>query len=142
VIKQENKRWWKDGLYFSCKGCAACCGGQPGFVWLNRVEAKRIALLLGLDVDVFLRGYTRNVFGRISLKEKENGDCVLLEAGRCRVYEARPLQCRLYPFWPSLLASPRSWKLESSRCPGIGEGKFWPPEIIESLLAQASPLGL
>jgi len=142
VTVRENKRWWKEGLYFSCTGCAACCGGQPGFVWLNSIEARNIATFLGLDVDLFLRSYTRKVFGRMSLTEKENGDCVLLEAGRCKAYAVRPLQCRLYPFWPSVLASPRSWKLEASRCPGIGRGKFWPPEVVKRLLAKASPLGL
>jgi len=35
----------------------------------------------------------------LSLKEKHNHDCIFLESTGCRVYPARPAQCRTYPFW-------------------------------------------
>lgn len=138
----KNKRWWKDGLHFSCLGCGRCCGGEPGYVWLDTNEIFAIANFLEMDVADTLRSFARRVAGRISLRELENGDCVFLADGRCRIYSVRPLQCRTYPFWPSVLQSPRSWCLEGQRCPGIGQGSFYPQETIERLLFHISAMGL
>jgi len=30
---------------------------------------------------------------------KENGDCVYLENGLCSIYEDRPYQCQIYPYY-------------------------------------------
>jgi len=138
----KNKRWWKDGLHFSCLRCGRCCGGEPGYVWLDTNEIFAIANFLEMDVADTLRSFARRVAGRISLRELENGDCVFLADGRCRIYSVRPLQCRTYPFWPSVLQSPRSWCLEGQRCPGIGQGSFYPQETIERLLFHISAMGL
>lgn len=138
----KNKRWWMDGLYFSCLRCGRCCGGEPGYVWLDTNEIFAIANFLEMDVGDTLRSFARRVSGRISLMELENGDCVFLADGRCRIYPVRPLQCRTYPFWPSVLQSPRSWRLEGQRCPGIGQGSFYPQETIERLLSHTSASGL
>jgi len=140
--EHKNKRWWKDGLYFSCLGCGRCCGGEPGYVWLDTNEIFAIANFLEMDVGDFLRSLARRVSGRISLRELENGDCIFLADGRCRIYPVRPLQCRTYPFWPSVLESLCSWRLEGQRCPGIGQGSFYPQEIIERLLSHTSTSGL
>jgi len=140
--EQKNKRWWDDGLYFSCLGCGKCCGGEPGFIWLDLKEAQKIAEFLGIEAPFFLATYTHKKLGRISIKEKENGDCQFLAWGKCEIYPVRPLQCRLYPFWPSILSSPRGWSWEGRRCPGIGQGRFYPAKIIDRMLVKALPLGL
>ena len=59
---------------------------------------------------------------RLSLREHDNYDCVFWEEGGCSVYAARPLQCRSFPFWPSLLADAESWRMAGEDCPGIGSG--------------------
>ena len=43
--------------------------------------------------------------------------CVFLdqETNYCRIYEARPVQCRTYPFWPSILKSQEAWNAECRR---------------------------
>ena len=47
--------------------------------------------------------YTRKAQGRVTLRERANGDCVFWDrkAG-CTVYPARPAQCRTWPFWESV----------------------------------------
>jgi Fe-S-cluster containining protein len=70
---------------------------------------------------------------RLSLKEKSNFDCVFWKDG-CSVYAARPLQCRTFPFWSSILVSSGSWKIARSGCPGMGRGRLFSPEEIESLV--------
>jgi hypothetical protein len=69
----------------------------------------------------------------MSLREKRDFDCVLLDSGgQCLAYEARPLQCRVWPFWPSNLESPEAWAEAAARCPGIGQGPLIRFEQIEA----------
>jgi len=42
---------------------------------------------------------------------------------RCLVYEARPAQCRTWPFWPENMNA-RAWDREVvAFCPGVGKGR-------------------
>lgn len=43
--------------------------------------------------------------------------CVFLEPDgkQCSIYEARPVQCRTYPFWPTIMESMQSWDSECRR---------------------------
>jgi Fe-S-cluster containining protein len=70
---------------------------------------------------------------QLSLREKANYDCVFWSKG-CAVYEARPLQCRSYPFWESMLASRDAW--EAMSCPGMGKGNLHSVEEIDLFLSQ------
>ena len=74
---------------------------------------------------------------RRSLKEFPNGDCVFFDGNtrRCTVYEARPRQCRTWPFWNSNLETPEDWKDVQQTCPGAGHGNFFSLEEIEAQAA-------
>jgi uncharacterized protein len=144
--------WYSQGLSFQCTQCGNCCTGGPGFVWVSDVEVTRLAEHLKLpELDV-LKKYCRKLGDRISLKERLNNglhDCVFLaevpatqvENGQtvthsrrvCTIYPVRPLQCRTWPFWNGLLASPENWNAASDRCPGINRGKPYSKERIEAL---------
>ena len=51
-------------------------------------------------------------------------DCVFLRDGvRCEVYEARPIQCRTFPFWPRNLKTPEAWHEAARECEGIGRSE-------------------
>ena len=88
-----------------------------------------------MSTQDFIKKYCRiiDVVGikRISLKEKENFDCILWDNGGCTLYEHRPLQCQSYPFWPAHLDSQDSWDSEKQHCPGIGKGKLHARNQIE-----------
>ena len=56
----------------------------------------------------------------MSLIEKINYDCVFWDNG-CTVYQARPVQCITYPFWPVIIESELRWNKESNNCPGINK---------------------
>ena len=46
--------------------------------------------------------------------KRTEGSCIFLDpAGQCTIYDARPVQCRTYPFWPSLLDSLEDWNDEA-----------------------------
>ncbi|MBS0654184.1 MAG: YkgJ family cysteine cluster protein [Verrucomicrobia bacterium] len=115
--------WYKGGLRFKCTGCGKCCTGFPGYVWVTEEEMAAMASLLNISVDLFKRRYTRIREGRYSLTEKvsQNYDCVFLKDKKCLVYEARPKQCRTFPWWEENLESEESWKCASQGCEGISE---------------------
>lgn len=85
---------------------------------------------LGLGVAEFLATYARQVDGQWTLNEikgPKGNDCVFLgwdEQGRslCRLYQARPKQCRTWPFWPENLRRQDDWLRTAQRCPGMANG--------------------
>jgi len=81
-------------------------------VWVNGAEIDALASAAGLPIEEFQRRYVRTVGIRKSLIEYANGDCVFFdgESRRCGVYEARPRQCRTWPFWSSNVATPAAWE--------------------------------
>jgi len=126
--------WYKAGLRFSCTQCGNCCTGAPGYVWVNNEEIAALATALGLDVEEFENKYVRRVGARKSLTELSNGDCVFFdgESRKCTVYEARPRQCRTWPFWDSNLKTPEEWEHTCSVCPGSGRGRLYQLHEIEA----------
>jgi Fe-S-cluster containining protein len=56
----------------------------------------------------------------------------------CTIYEARPYQCRSFPFWKRHLVSSREWEKVGDRCPGINRGKLHTASEIEGF-AQGTP---
>jgi Fe-S-cluster containining protein len=130
----------KTGLHFQCQRCSGCCRFSPGFVFLSEEDIKNLLEYTSLSINEFARRYLRIIdlgdFSRISLKEKENYDCIFWENGGCKVYEKRPLQCRSFPFWTSLLASAEPWREHKKLCPGIDEGIFHDPAEIDLWMAK------
>jgi Fe-S-cluster containining protein len=103
-------------------------------VWVTADEIARLAAHLGLDVAEFTERHVRSVGRKKSLVEYSNGDCVFFdnEARRCTVYEARPNQCRTWPFWDSNLKTPGAWRETCRVCPGCGVGTLHDLEHIET----------
>ena len=128
-----SEPWYSDGLRFTCTQCGNCCTGAPGFVWVTPAEVKAIAKHLDVPVYQFRAMHTREVGRRRTLREKPNGDCIFWERGQgCTVYEARPTQCRTWPFWESNTESPEAWKDMQQGCPGAGTGQLYTAEEITS----------
>ena len=118
-----NRR--KHPLRFQCTGCGQCCiGDSDHTVVVSRSEQKRIQQSLKITWQWFRRRYIeRDADGSEGLRLESNGRCSFLGADhRCRIYAVRPAQCRLYPFWPELVASQTAWRREGRRCEGIGRG--------------------
>ena len=131
--------FYEKGLRFSCvEGCNYCCSCEPGYVFLSQEDLTRLCEYLQLTEEQCIATYCRTVrmgsFSMISLLEKENFDCIFLTPRGCSVYEARPLQCRTYPFWQHVMEDQESWDAESKSCPGIGRGRLYTKEEIEDLL--------
>jgi Fe-S-cluster containining protein len=123
--------WFQDGLRFTCTQCGKCCTGAPGVVWVDDDEITKLAAARGMVRHEFIAMFTRKERGRVSLRERPNGDCVFYDAAKgCTVYQHRPKQCRTWPFWDSNLTTPERWAEVEGTCPGSGEGELIPVEEI------------
>ncbi|MEX0704891.1 MAG: YkgJ family cysteine cluster protein [Planctomycetales bacterium] len=133
----EAGPWYRDGLRFTCTQCGDCCTGAAGAVWVNDEELAAIAETLGQPVGEIRLMHTRRIGNRVSLREYANGDCTFFDPAtrRCRVYAARPRQCRSWPFWSSNLESAERWDDVRQSCPGAGRGEFFSLEEIEAQAA-------
>jgi Fe-S-cluster containining protein len=102
-------------------------------VFIDEAETAAMAAKLKMSIDEFEQKFTRRVGKLSSLIEYPDGDCIFLEpkTRHCMVYEARPVQCRTWPFWDSTLASPADWKETCEVCPGAGTGKLYSLDEIE-----------
>ena len=129
----DNKPWYKDGLRFQCTGCGDCCTGAAGYVWVNKKDIAALAAQVGIEVAEFEARYVRQIGVRKSLIEYANGDCVFFDGQtrECRVYAARPRQCRTWPFWDSNVRTPEAWAETCQVCPGSGNGPLFQLESIE-----------
>lgn len=84
---------------FACTHCGRCCTWK-GDVHVAGSDIDRLAAFLGLEKNSFIARYTRLAYHRrgLSLQDGPDHACVFLEGQRCSVYEARPDQCRRFPF--------------------------------------------
>ncbi|MBC8292078.1 MAG: YkgJ family cysteine cluster protein [Proteobacteria bacterium] len=133
-----------DGLCFECTGCGDCCRVRDGYdcVYLYEDDAERLSLELALELDEFLERYAFvDELGWTRIK-MDSDACPFFnrENNCCSVYEARPLQCRTFPFWDSMLtgnAGRLSWRSSARRmCEGVGQGNKWPAAQVNKLVAE------
>ncbi len=133
--------YYSKGLRFECNRCSHCCRHDPGLVFLSEEDTIRIPRYLRIERAEFLARYCRNVdigtVRRITIDERPNYDCVFWSENGCEIYEVRPLQCRSYPFWASVVESAESWQAEAKHCPGINTGRLHSADEIHDWLVQA-----
>ena len=133
------RMFYDEGLRFACIRCSKCCRHETGYVFLSERDIQRLVAAAAFAKERFLEAYCRTVplggGSFISLKEKENFDCIFWEDDGCSVYEHRPLQCRTYPFWAPYLENRYAWEREKRHCPGIGNGKLYSRGEIEAMVA-------
>ncbi|MES2274096.1 MAG: YkgJ family cysteine cluster protein [Chlamydiota bacterium] len=115
-----SEPWFADGLRFGCTGCGKCCTGSPGYVYLSLQDLERFSAHFKITQEEFMKKYTRFVDDQYALLDKPGSDdCLFLQNNQCTVYEARPTQCRTFPWWIHNLRGPEDWEEASKRCEGI-----------------------
>lgn len=90
----------------ACDTCAGnCCIGESGYIWITLQEINSLAKHLKLSQEEVREQYLNKIGYKYSIKEvkltEDNFACVFfnLEKRQCSIYEARPTQCRTFPFW-------------------------------------------
>ncbi|WP_297440150.1 YkgJ family cysteine cluster protein [Sulfurimonas sp.] len=110
---------------FNTDACATCegrcCTGESGYIYVSKNEILAIAEVLKMDVNEFRVKYLFQKGYKYSIKERKYNDsfeCVFYdrESNGCRIYNARPTQCKTFPFWDYYKTRVDELKKE---CPGI-----------------------
>ncbi|MEM0021007.1 MAG: YkgJ family cysteine cluster protein [Fervidicoccaceae archaeon] len=92
-------------IKFECIRCDLCCGTGPN-VSLTIYDAVRLAKKVDVNIEDFLRTYVKVIVADMMpvmlLQGDAKGRCVFLGFDRnektfCKVYDSRPMKCRLYP---------------------------------------------
>ena len=106
----------------ACETCQGrCCTGESGYIYVTKSEIEKISELLDIDVKIFVHTYLFKKMYKYSIKEvvHENSyECIFYDrdSNGCKIYDARPLQCKTFPFWDYYKTRVDELKLE---CPGI-----------------------
>jgi Fe-S-cluster containining protein len=112
------------GLRFECqRGCTNCCR-QKGFVYITEADLQRIAQFLGMTPAKFERVYVYRTKHLLRLRMPRHTQCHFLREDGCSIHTVKPVQCRIFPFWPELVNDKREWRKTAAWCPGIGKGKL------------------
>jgi Fe-S-cluster containining protein len=108
---------YENSVQFECRKCGNCCS-TGGYVYLTTEDRVRLAMHLGLSVTGFTQEYCSRTRNEFHLKSPDTS-CCFLKDGLCEVYEARPTQCRTWPFWPQNFHN-RQWRADAAPyCKGV-----------------------
>lgn len=125
----------KVNFRFECqRGCTNCCT-QSGHVYLTEEDIDRIAAHLELDRETFEKRYVYRTRQQARLTVPRAHSCHFLLPDGCGIHEVKPLQCRVFPYWPENVTGRTAWKALRRYCPGVGVG---PLVEIEAVRAQTA----
>ncbi len=120
--EREGELTWR----FQCRRSGRCCQVRGGVAWVSEEEQVAIAEFKQVTYEEFHATHVRELpdpaTGQIrqALRDRADGACCLLDgANECSVYEARPTQCRDFPFWDSVTGDPHGFERARAVCPGI-----------------------
>lgn len=108
---------------FECAKCGTCCS-VPGYVFLNIKEAQIIAKLLNISYETFFEKHMRKEGHQHVLQTPYAGGCTFWKDKKCTIYEARPSQCRTFPYWKELTGEHKEWKEIEKFCHGAKRIRF------------------
>ena len=106
----------------ACNECQGkCCTGESGYIYVNKSEALSISEYLGIDIKQLVSEYLFKKGYKYSIKENKIDDsyeCIFYDRKNngCTIYDARPTQCKTFPFWDYYKLRIDELKDE---CPGI-----------------------
>lgn len=113
-----------DSLRFACQpNCTRCCD-MEGFVYLTETDLQKAAAHLKLSAEEFEQRYVYRTRHQRRLRKPRGSQCTFLTINGCGIHQAKPTQCRLFPFWPHLVESRAEWAKTAKWCPGIGQGEL------------------
>src|ERR1700722_2999291 len=118
-------------LRFTCTRCGACCRHVGAGVGLTGDDLTRLGKTAGGEP-------AHPMFADIL--ESHAGVCSRISENDCSVYSARPLMCRLYPFYVGVKAD-GTLQLSVDHCPGVDlpdadlvDGSYVQREILPPLV--------
>ncbi len=142
ILEQAPRFSRSDAFAFACHpglGCFnACC--RELTVELSPADCARLRRALDLSSTEFLARHTRTRFEPqrglpvvlLRMRDDPEQSCPFVGPAGCRVYEARPAACRLYPVGRATAAddgggAPHEFffLIDQEPCQGFGESQRW-----------------
>lgn len=121
MISEEGYNYKFDET--KCETCGGkCCIGESGYIWITPQEILKLSNKLEITEQQLIDKYLIKYNYRYSIKEKiiseNNFACIFFDTNKmqCSVYDARPKQCRTFPFWEYFRNNIEELKEE---CPAI-----------------------
>ena len=136
-----TKEWYENGLNFSCLQCGKCCWDEGEYteVYVSQEDIQKMAAFLNMFPNEFYEKYVTKSDCYNILKSRK-GACIMLQDSMCVVYPARPQQCATWPFWPENVRRHVWYGEVKKRCPGVGRGRKYTLEEIESIFLTKTPV--
>ena len=106
---------------FYCTGCGDCCRGG-GNVYFSQEEMENVKEFLNLSEEKWSLMKDRLVqFKKNGLYVHSSSKaCIFIDKENlCRIYPVRPLQCRSYPYWPTVFENKKELLRHRKTCPGF-----------------------
>ena len=102
---------------FECEECGNCCKGR-GYVYLTPEDQARLQEKLNMNSIDFREQFTVVYDRQTVLKSKRDNQCIFLDKNHCKVYDARPIQCRRWPFWKEIIEK-KEFEESQKYCKGL-----------------------
>lgn len=149
-------KFLEKGIEFSCQMCGDCCRGlKEGEVYLFKDDIRRLAHHLNLKGEKgyreFVKRYLKVIedsffwkaenqtrgknykFKTLAFRFTGNDEhCHFLIDNICTVHDARPFQCRCFPFWKMMVTNKKNLINYSKKCKGLQilKGRYYSKEEI------------
>ena len=146
----------ENGIEFSCKMCGECCRGfNEGEVYIYKEDILRLANFLNIkmknELNKFAKTYLKVIEGTFYWKKPnstrgktyrfktlglkfigKDEHCHFLIDNKCSVHQARPFQCKCFPFWQLMVSSRKNFINYTKKCPGLqnSKGRYYSKEEI------------
>ena len=106
-----------------CSTCEGnCCIGESGYIWITQDEIEKLAKFQNITTNEVISKDLKKVGYKYSIRETKlsetNYACKFFDIHKkqCSIYDARPNQCRTFPFWEYFKENVKELKEE---CPAI-----------------------
>lgn len=99
-------------------------------------DLERIAKYVGMTARAFEKKFVYRTKNLLRLRVPREQQCPFLREGGCSIHAVKPVQCRVFPFWPEMVDDKREWKKAGSYCPGIGKGELVQIEVARERAAE------
>jgi Fe-S-cluster containining protein len=97
---------------------------MEGEVYLSPEDLIRIAAHLELDPADFEAKYVHRTARSLRLRKPSDRQCLFHRDNRCSIHAVKPVQCRVFPFWPEIIETQETWNETAARCPGMNQGEL------------------
>ena len=135
----------KNGIGFECQNCGNCCSTVfEGYIFLYPHDIEQLLNFFKINFQELYNTYLNKIqIGLVIWDENLQDthktfdvDILILDSGKrdncifleekdnkklCKIYEARPAQCKIYPFWNDIMTDSEQLEKIKLECNGFSQ---------------------